>query len=387
MDLNFTEEQLLIQKTASDFARDKLAPKAAERDRSDAFPLAELKELAELGMMGINVPEAYGGAAAGVVAYCLAMIELSKACASTAVAVAVTNMVAELICQFGTEEQKRIHVKEGITSGNHVTGAFALSEPHCGSDVSAMRTRAVRDGKGWVLNGSKQWITSADNSGVIVVWAKTNPEVGAKGISAFLVSKDAQGLVIGRHEDKMGLRGSSTVSLTFEDLRLGEDALLGEVGQGFKLSMVALDGGRIGVASQALGIGFGALQEGIRYASERTAFGGPLSQLQGLQWMIADSGTELEAGRLLTLMAAFLKENHKPFTLEASMAKLYASEAAFRACDRMLQIHGGYGYVKEYPIERFVRDVRVTRIYEGTSEVQRLVIARELLKRYSRLMP
>ena len=383
MDFNLTEEQLLIQKTARDFARKELAPKAEQRDRTGEFPTAELKGLAELGLMGVNVPEEYGGTEAGVVAYSLAMTELSRACASTAVAVAVSNMVAELICQFGTEEQKRTHV-QGITSGEHVSGAFALSEPQAGSDVAAMRTRAVKDGSNWVLNGSKQWITSADHSGVLVVWAKTNPDAGSRGISAFLVPGGTEGLVFGRHEDKMGLRGSTTVAFSLEDCRIPEQALLGNLGEGFKLAMVALDGGRIGVASQALGIGLAALDEGTRYAMERTAFGEPLTSRQAIQWMLADTATELEAARLLTLQAAYLKGNRRPFTMEASMAKVFASEAAWKACDRMLQIHGGYGYVKEYPIERYTRDARVTRIYEGTSEVQRLVIARELLRRFER---
>lgn len=383
MDFDLTEEQLLIQKTARDFARNELKPGAEERDREGRFPEAELKQLAELGLMGVNVPEAYGGTEAGVVSYSLAMIELSKACASTSVAVAVTNMVAELICQFGTEEQKRTHVG-GITSGEYVTGAFALSEPQCGSDVAAMRTRAVKDGDSWVLNGSKQWITSADHAGIMVVWAKTNPDTGSRGISAFLVPGGTPGVLMGRHEDKMGLRGSTTMAFSLEDCRLPADALLGDEGMGFKLSMIALDGGRVGVASQALGIGLAALEEGGRYAMERTAFGEPLTSRQAIQWMLADTAIELEAARLLTMQAAWMKENGRPVTMEASMAKVFASEAAWKACDRMLQIHGGYGYVKEYPIERYMRDCRVTRIYEGTSEVQRLVIARELMRRFER---
>ncbi len=383
MHFDLTEDQVLIQKTARDYARNVLEPKAEMRDREEVFPEEELRELAELGLMGVNVPEEYGGAEAGVVAYSLAITELAKACAATAVTVSVSNMVAELICKFGTEEQKRTHV-EGITSGRYYAGSFALSEPQAGSDAAGLKTKAERVDGGWLLNGTKQWITSGDRAGVYVVWAKTDPTAGHRGMTAFVVPAGTKGLEVGRHEDKMGLRGSTTVALTFEDCLVPEDAVLGEVGQGFKLAMVALDGGRIGIGSQALGIGLSALEMGGAYALERQAFGKKISEFQAIQWMVADSATELEAARLLVLQAAYLKENDRPFTREASMAKLYASEAAWRACDRMLQVHGGYGYVKDYPIERLIRDVRATRIYEGTSEVQRLVIARKVLEEISR---
>ena len=385
MDLDLTTEQELIRDTARRFAKQELIPRTAQRDAEDLFPTEELRALADIGLLGVNVPDAYGGMEAGVVAYSLVITELAKGCASTTVAVAVTNMVAELICGFGTQQQKERYVA-GITDGEMLTGSFALSESMSGTDAAGLRTRAERQDGGWMLNGTKQWITSGDESGMTVVWAKTDPESGAQGITCFLVEKGTPGFSVGRHEDKMGLRGSSTVSLTFEDCFVPDSAVLGDLGDGFKLAMVALDGGRIGVASQALGIGLAALSEGRNYALERKQFGAAISSFQGLQWMLADTATELDAAQLLILRAAFLKENKRPFTLEASMAKLYASEAAWRACDRMLQIHGGYGYVKEYPIERLLRDVRVTRIYEGTSEVQRIVIARELLKRQARLM-
>jgi len=384
MDLDLTTEQELIRDTARRFARQELAPKAAERDAQDLFPTEELRGLADIGLLGVNVPEEYGGMEAGVVAYSLVITELAKACASTTVAVAVTNMVAEVICQFGTEDQKQRYVG-GITEGDLLSGSFGLSEPQSGTDAAALRTRAERGDGGWVLNGTKQWITSGDVSGVTVVWAKTDPDSGPRGITCFLVEKGTPGFSVGRHEDKMGLRGSSTVSLIFEDCFVPDSGVLGNLGDGFKLAMVALDGGRIGVASQGLGIGLAALAEGVGYGLERKQFGKPIATFQGIQWMLADTATELDAAELLILRAAFLKENKRPFTLEASMAKVYATEAAWRACDRMLQIHGGYGYVKEYPIERFLRDARVTRIYEGTSEVQRIVIARELLKRQDRL--
>jgi len=374
-----TEEQQLIQQTARDFATRELAPRAAERDRQGIFPTAELHKLAELGLMGINIPAPYGGAEAGVVATSLAVTEIARGCASTAVTVSVSNMVAEIICAFGTEEQKRKFVPK-MTGGEYTCSAFALSEPHCGSDAGALRTTAKRVSGGWRLNGSKQWISHGDHSGVLVVWARTNDRPGAKGISAFLVEKGTPGLIIDRHEDKMGLRGSTTVPLTFEDCLLPEQALIGVEGGGFPIAMTALDGGRIGVASQALGIGIAALDEAKRYASERQAFGGPLAALEAIQFMLADCSVELEAARLLTLRAALLKEQKRPFTREASMAKVYTTETANRVCYRALQIHGGYGYTKEYAIERLTRDARVTTIYEGTSEIQRLVIGRDLVK-------
>lgn len=378
MDFTLSTEQAIIQDTARQFARRELAPGATERDATGRFPEREIRALAEIGLLGVNIPEAYGGMEAGVVAYSLAITELGRGDAAVTVAVSVTNMVAEVICAFGTEAQKDRYVR-GITGGDLVTGSFALTEPQSGTDAASLRTRAVRDGSGWRLNGTKQWITSGDVSGVTVVWARTSDEPGTQGITCFLVPKGAPGLAIGRHEDKMGLRGSSTVALTFEDCYLPAEAVLGEEGNGFKLAMIALDGGRIGVASQALGIGMAALEEGRRYAGERRQFGKPLSAFQAIQFAVADTATELDTAQLLTLRAAWLKEQHRPFTLEASMAKVFTSEAACRACDRMLQVHGGYGYVKEYAVERHYRDARVTRIYEGTSEVQRLVIARELL--------
>ncbi len=373
-----TEEQQMIRDMARDFAQRELAPKAAERDRSGAFPRDELVKLAGLGLLGVNVPERYGGAEAGVVGYSLAITELAKACASTAVAVAVTNMVAEVISRFGTVAQRERYVRM-ITEGRAIAGAFALSEPRCGSDPGALTTRARPTDDGWVLDGSKQWITSGDHAGVFVVWARSNDRPGVQGISCFLVEKDTPGLHIGRHEDKMGLRGSSTVPLTFEDCRVPKDALLSDDGAGFSIAMVALDGGRIGVASQALGIGLAALDEAIAYAKERKTFGQPIAKHHAVAAMLADMACELDAARLLVLRAAMLKDAEKPFTREASMAKLYTSEAANRACYAGLQIHGGYGYTKDYAIERLTRDVRVTSIYEGTSEIQRLVIGRSLV--------
>ena len=377
MDFELSEEQKLIQQTACDFATKELEPGAGKREREHIFPNAELKKMAELGLMGVNVPEKWGGVEAGVVAYALAMMEISRACASTAVTMAVTNMVAEIICKFGTEDQIKQHVPK-LTCGEYVAGAFALTEPAAGSDATALKTTAKKAADGWVLNGTKQFITSGSYAGVSVAWARTGGP-GSKGISAFLVPLETPGMTIGPEEHKMGLMGSNTVSLIFEDAQLPKDALLGEEGRGFPIAMVALDGGRIGVSSQAIGIGQAALDAAIEYSKERYAFGKPLAGHQAIQWMIADSATELDAARLLTLRAARLKELGQPFTREASMAKLYSTEAANRICARSFQIHGGYGYTKEYPIERLVRDCRVTTIYEGTSEIQRMVIARLLL--------
>jgi alkylation response protein AidB-like acyl-CoA dehydrogenase len=373
-----SDAQALIRDTARNYAQRALFPVAAKLDRERIFPGEQIAALAELGLMGVNVPEEYGGAAAGVVAYAVAMMEIAQGCASTAVTMAVNNMVAETIVRFGSEEQKRKYVPE-ITSGRFQAAAFGLSEPHSGSDAAGMRTSARRDGRDWVLNGNKQWITSGDRAGVIVVWARTG-EPGSKGISCFLVEGGTKGLSVGRHEDKMGLRASSTVSLSFEDLRVPDSALMGGEGRGFAVAMSALDGGRIGIASQGVGIGSVALAEAVRYAKDRQAFGQPIANYQAIRFMLADVATELEAARLLTLRAAGLKEAGKPFTREGSMAKVFATEKANRACDVAVQVHGGYGYLDEFPAERHYRDARVTTIYEGTSEIQRVVIAREILK-------
>ena len=378
MRLEPSETQALVRNTARSFARERVAPGARERDRTGQFPAELLREMAELGLLGVNVPVAYGGAEAGAIAYALAMMEIAEACASTAVAMAVTNMCAELITAFGTEEQKRRHVTR-LTSGQAVAGAFALSEPQAGSDASALETRARRTADGWVLDGSKQWITSGDRAGVMVVWARSGGP-GAGGLSAFIVEGGTEGLSVGPHEDKMGLRGSTTVPLQFEDCRLPADALLGQEGQGFKLAMMALDGGRIGIASQACGVARAALAATVRYTRERKAFGKSVADFQAVRFMLANIQTELSAAELMTLRAAGLKETGRPFSREASMAKVFASEMANRAADKAVQLHGGYGYIDEFPVERYMRDARVQTIYEGTSEIQRLVIARELLK-------
>lgn len=378
MDLELSETQALIAQTARDFSERVIRPVAAELDRTETFPREILQGLANIGLLGVNVPAPLGGAEAGVIAYALAMMEVSRACASTAVTMAVTNMVGEVISRFGTDAQKEEHVPR-LTSGEYWAGAFALSEPEAGSDPGGMRTVAERTEDGWVLNGEKQWITSGAEAGVLVVWARTGGP-GTKGISAFLVKGGTPGLRPGKPEDKLGLRASKTVPLTFENCLIPEDALLGKEGEGFRIAMMALDGGRIGIASQAIGIATAALEEAAEYAKQRKQFGKPIADYQAIQWMIADSKTELEAARQLALRAAFLKEEGRAFTREASIAKLFASEAANRICARCLQIHGGYGFVRDFAVERHYRDVRVTTIYEGTSEIQRTVIARSELK-------
>jgi alkylation response protein AidB-like acyl-CoA dehydrogenase len=382
MDFELNETQKLIQQTARDFAQRRIMPVAAEIDRESRFPADILGELAELGLMGVNIPESLGGAEAGVVAYALAMMEISRACASTAVAMSVTNMVGEVITNFGTEEQRNRYVPK-LTSGEFVAGSFALSEGCAGSDPGAMRTTATRDGDSWVLNGEKMWISTGDRAGVFVLWARTGDRdklPGTRGISCFLVEPGTPGFSVGKHEEKMGLRGSTTVSLTFEDCRIPSSALLGEENRGFRIAMMALDGGRLGISSQAIGIATAALEETVAYVKDRKQFDRPIADFQAIQWQLADSRTELDAARLLTLRAASLKEKKQPFSQEASMAKVFSSEMAVRVCNRCVQMHGGYGYTKDYPVERHLRDCRVTTIYEGTSEIQRTVIARSLLR-------
>jgi len=379
--MNFapTEEQLLVQRTARDAAERVLAPKAAARDVSGEFPTAELQELASLGLLGVTIPEELGGAGAGTVAYALAMMELAKADASVAVAVSVTNMVAELITKNGSPELARAWVPR-ITSGELVAGAFALSEPEAGSDPAAMRTQATRTATGWRISGTKQWITSGDRAGAIVVWAVTDPGAGHKGITAFVVPGGAKGLSVTRLEEKMGLHGSSTAQLVLDGVEVDDASVLGAPGRGFALAMMALDGGRIGISSQAIGIARGALEAALRYAGERQTFGQPIIKHQAIGNMLADAATWLDAATLMTLRAADAKEQGQPFSQLAAMAKLFATEHAWKICDLALQVHGGYGYVRDFPVERALRDVRVTRIYEGTSEIQRIVIARNLLR-------
>jgi alkylation response protein AidB-like acyl-CoA dehydrogenase len=377
MEFVLSEEQTLIRDMARDFAKNELEPNAGRWDQERHFPVDVIRKMAELGLNGVNIPEELGGAAAGPLALSLAITEIAKGCASCAVTMSVTNMVCEVIEKFGTEAQRRAYCPK-ITSGEYIAGAFCLSEAGAGSDAGSMKTTAVKRGDRWILNGEKMWISTGEHAGVHVVWARTGGK-GAAGVSCFLVELGTPGMKIGRQEDKMGLRASHTVSVLFEECEIPEAALLGEVNAGFKVAMMALDGGRIGIASQALGIGLAAQEAATAYAKERQQFGQPISGFQAIQWMLADDETELEAARLLTMRAAWMKENGVPFTREASMAKTYTTEAAWRTCDNALQIHGGYGCVKEYAVERHYRDIRATRIYEGTNQVQRIVIARNVL--------
>lgn len=382
MRFELTDEQRMIQEMAADFARSELAPVAAELDetRDRSILKANLRKAAELGLMTMNIPEELGGADVGTVAYSLALTEIARGCAATAVTMSVTNMVAEIIDEFGTKEQEEKYVPK-IASGEYYAGAFGLTEPQAGSDPGAMKTYAVADGDEFILNGSKLFITSAEYAGVFIIWAVTNKEMAkGRGISAFLVEPGTPGFLIGKDEGKMGQKGSSTNELLFEDCRLSKNRLLGRLDDGFRIALMELDGGRIGIASLSLGVGLAAMDFAANYAKEREQFGRPITKFQAIQWMIADAYMELDAARMLTLRAAWLKENGRPFTREASMAKLYASEAANRACYKAVQMLGGYGYTKDFPVERYARDVRVTTLYEGTSEVQRLVIAREISK-------
>ncbi len=374
-----TKEQLMIQTMAREFSRQVVLRDAAERDRTKAFPAEVLKRMGELGLMGMRVPEAYNGQGTDMVSYVLALSEIAYACAATAVIMAVHNsIVCESIAVYGTQCQKERFLP-ALATGDTI-GAFALTEPQAGSDPLGQETCARKENGCYVLNGTKRFITSGKNGGLVIVTAKTDPAKGHRGISAFLVPRETAGLSVGRVEDKLGLRASDTVDLLFDECRVPEDHLLGGEGEGFKIAMTALDGGRIGIAAQALGVAQAAFDEAVRYAQGREQFGRKISGFQSLRFTLADMATEIEAARQLMLLAATLKDQGRRVTREAAMAKLYASEMANRVTARALQIHGGYGVIKEYPVERFYRDARVFTIYEGTSEIQRMVISNLLLK-------
>ena len=385
MNFDLTEEQKLIQDTARDFAIAELDPVAAELDNGGDKEIfySNLRKLGELGFMGLNIRDEYGGSEAGVVAFSLAITELARACASTAVTVSVSNMVNEVIQALGSEEQKNNYISK-ICSAQYLAGAFALTEPGAGSDPAAMTTTAVRDGDYWILNGSKIFISSASFAGVFVVWAVTDSEAPkGRGISIFLVEPDVEGLTIGKPEKKMGQHASPTNELLFQDCRIPADALMGALNDGFRVAVTELAGGRIGIGSLGLGLGLAAMDYATKYALERSQFGKPISQFQATQWKIADRYTELEAARLLLLNAAYKKEQGRSFAKEASMAKVFATETANRACYDAVQILGGYGYTRDYPVERYARDARIATIYEGTSEIQRLIISRSILQEFS----
>ncbi|KAA2238031.1 acyl-CoA dehydrogenase family protein [Salinarimonas soli] len=382
MRFELSDEEEMIRDAARRIAADRLAPLAERLDAGEGREgfLANLRSLAENGFMALNVEARYGGTEAGTVAFALAIEELAHACASTAVTASVTNMVGEVIQAVGSEEQKALHLPR-LADGTYPAGAFCLTESGAGSDPAGMRTRARRDGNGYVLAGSKIYITSAEYAGLFVVWAVTDPEAPkGKGISCFLVEGNTPGLVIGKAEKKMGQTGSATNIVHFEECRVTADALMGPENGGFRTAVAELAGGRIGVAAISLGIARAAMDAAKSYIRERKQFGQSIADLQGPQWMVADREVDLEASRLLILQAAHQKDAGLPFAKAASMAKLFASEAAHRCTDTAIQLHGGAGYCRDYPVERYARDARITRIYEGTSEIQRLIIARETLK-------
>jgi alkylation response protein AidB-like acyl-CoA dehydrogenase len=377
MSFQLTKEQLMIQKMAREFALKELAPLAAERDQNHLYPADSLKKMGELGFLGMLVSEKYGGEDLGTVAYSLALSEIAYACASTAVIMSVHNSICcGSIEKYGTEDQKEEFLKP-MAAGEFI-GAFALTEPEAGSDPQSMECSAVKDGDEYIINGTKRFITTGKNSGVTILLART-AESGSRGISAFLVTHDLPGFEVGKIEDKMGQCASDTTDLLFTNCRVPASRMLGSEGQGFTIAMSGLDAGRIGIASLSLGIAKAALDESIKFSKKRKQFNQKITDFQGIRWMLADMAMDVEASRLLVLNAAAIKESGENCTAAASMAKCYASEMAQRVTGQAIQIHGGYGYIKEYPVERFYRDARITTIYEGTNQIQRIVIANELI--------
>ncbi len=377
MHFELTEEHKMIRDTARDFAQNELLPGVIERDTHEKFPAEQVKKMGELGFMGMMVSPEYNGGGMDTVSYVLAMEEISKIDASASVIMSVNN---SLVCwgleKFGTEEQKEKYLKP--LAAGEIIGAFCLSEPEAGSDATSQRTTAVDKGDHYILNGTKNWITNGNSASVYLVMAQTDVEKGHRGINCLIVEKDMEGFQVGKKEEKLGIRGSDTHSLMFTDVKVPKENRLGEDGFGFKFAMKVLSGGRIGIAAQALGIASGSLEFATRYAKERKAFGKPIIEHQGISFKLAEMATKVEAARLLVLKAAWLKDQGKNFDKESAMAKLYASEVAMWASVEAVQIHGGYGYVKEYHVERLMRDAKITQIYEGTSEIQKIVISRFL---------
>lgn len=378
MDFHLSKEHLMLRKMYREFAENEVKPLAEEIDEEERFPMETVEKMAKLGMMGIYFPKEYGGAGGDVLSYAMCVEELAKVCGTTAVIVSAhTSLCAAPIFENGTEEQKQKYLPD-LCKGKKI-GAFGLTEPNAGTDAGGTQTVAVLDGDNYILNGSKCFITNGTVAETFVVTAVTDPTAkGTRGISAFIVEKNFPGFSVGKHEKKMGIRGSSTCDLVFEDCVVPKENLLGKEGEGFKIAMKTLDGGRIGIASQALGIGEGAIDEAIKYTKERIQFGRRLSQFQNTQFQLADMHTRMQAAQYLVYAAAMKKENHEPYGMDASMAKLFAAEAASDVTRRAVQLFGGYGYTREYPVERMMRDAKITEIYEGTSEVQRMVIAKNL---------
>ena len=379
MDFVLSKEHQLLRKMYRDFAETEVKPLAEELDEEERFPMETVEKMAKLGMMGVYFPKKYGGAGADVLAYAMCVEELAKVCGTTAVVVSAhTSLCCAPIYENGTEEQKMKYLPD-LLAGKKI-GAFGLTEPGAGTDASGQQTTAVLDesGENYILNGTKCFITNGNVADVFVVMAMTDKSKGTKGISAFIVEKDFPGFSQGKHEKKMGIRGSSTCDLIFEDCIVPKANLLGKEGEGFKIAMKTLDGGRIGIAAQALGLGEGAVNEAIKYTKERIQFGKRISQFQNTQFQLADMHTRMQAAQFLVYSAACKKENHEPYSMDAAMAKLFAAEAASDVTRRAVQLFGGYGYTREYPVERMMRDAKITEIYEGTSEVQRMVIANHL---------
>ena len=378
MAYQLNEEQRMIRAMVREFAREVVLPTAAERDKTKKFPAENLEKMGELGLMGMNVPPQYNGAGVDSVSYSLALQEIGYACASTAVVMSVHNSVAcGPVYLYGSEYLKETYLKP-LAAGN-MLGSFALTESSAGSDPASQKTKAVKDGESYIINGTKMFITSGKNSDLTVVTAYTDRDKKHRGISAFIVEKGTPGFHVGKEEDKMGLRASDTVELIFEDCRVPSENLLGQEGDGFVIAMASLDGGRIGIASQSVGLAQACLDATVSYAKERVQFNKPIFRFQGIRWMIADMATQIEAARLLTFNAAAMKDRGENFSGAASMAKVFASEMANKVAYQALQVHGGYGYMKEFPVERYYRDARVFTIYEGTSEIQRKVIANHII--------
>jgi len=380
MDFELTDEQELIRNTVREFAEAELAPVAGEVDRNHRFPAEVIPKMAELGLMGMPWPEKVGGAGADYVSYLIALEEVARGCATTSVIMtAHTTLATSPIVKFGTEAQKDKYLFD-MASGARL-GAFALTEPAAGTDAAAGTCTAILKGDSYVLNGSKIFISNAPYAEIYIVFAKTDPDApGTRGMSAFIVERDTPGFTVGEAEHKLGIRGSSTPPLYFADCHIPKDALLGGEGNGFKVAMQTLDGGRVGIGAQALGIAQAALDAAVAYAKERVQFGKPIASLEAIQWMIADMATEIDAARLLVYRAGSCIDHGLPYSTEGAMAKLFASETATRVAGKAIQIHGGYGYTESYPVERHWRDAKITEIYEGTSEVQRLVISRASLR-------
>lgn len=379
MDFSFTEEQRLLLDAVREFVHKELRLVAAKLDKEARFPVEQIRKASEMGLMGIMMPVQHGGSGMDTISYVLALEELSRACASTAIIISVNNsLVCEPIFRFGSEELKcRFLIP--LAKGEKL-GCFALTEPQAGSDATGLKTTATKRAGWYILNGTKLFVTNGAHADVAIVFAVTDATRGAYGISAFLIEKGTPGFSVGKVEEKMGLRASDLVELNFQNCTIPEENLLGKEGDGFRIAMITLDGGRIGIAAQSVGIARACLEEALKYSKERFQFGQPISNFQAIRFMLADMSMEIEAARLLTFRAAYLKDRELPYTKEASQAKLFASEMANRVAYRALQIFGGYGYTKDFPVERWYRDARVTTIYEGTSEIQRLVIAKELLR-------